>query len=301
MAEGWHLIKHSSSAKDKRSTYVNNQVDHLYRSSELDIGRYYFHKNAILYIDPLQSGTEFKTYILLSGRCMELETRNELTTGDLLVLQNTPGMISLYFSEDSVVLIHSSQTKSIDQFKQHADDMIQMLADLQHKDNYTKEHSDRVFDLCKLMGLELGLHSKRIFNLNRAARFHDIGKVFIKDTVLNKPGPLNAGEFALLQQHVQLGKDLILATYDEEVYEIILQHHERLGGQGYPRGLHADQILPEAKIIAICDSFDAMTTNRVYKTGKSTDEAFAELRTMSDTHYDAEMVELFIKLYSAKK
>jgi len=298
MKNGWRIFRQTDSVADSSTTYSKNRVDRLHSSESLDIGRYFFRRDNLLYIDPPSEPHVVKSYTVLAGRCRELETHAEFGAGDILVVEGLNHMLALHFLEDSYVMVHSRTATSIDRFKQHTEDMLQLLVELQTKDNYTKEHSDRVLGMAKLMGLALDYHSKRIFNLNRAALFHDIGKVFIDDAVLNKPSRLDDDEFRRIQEHVLLGRELVLSAYDEDVYEIIHQHHERLDGHGYPRGLNGEQIMQEAKIIAICDSYDAMTTDRVYKKGKSQAAALSELRDLAGSHYDAELVELFASLIS---
>lgn len=299
MDNGWRIFRHTDRVADSSVTYAKNRVDRLLTSGDIDIGRYFFLKDNLLYIDPPSDARHVKSYTVLSGRCRELETHADFGAGDILIVEGLNHMMALHFLEDSYVMVHARTTTSIDRFKQHSEDMLQMLIELQTKDNYTKEHSDRVLNMSKLMGLALDYHSKRMFNLNRAALFHDIGKVFIEDSVLNKPARLDETEFKRIQEHVLLGRDLVLTAYDDEVFEIIHQHHERLDGQGYPRGFAGGQIIQEARIIAICDSYDAMTTDRVYKKGKSQADALAELRSLAGSHYDPDLVELFASLLNS--
>lgn len=115
------------------------------------------------------------------------------------------------------------------------------------------------------MGLALGYSGNRMLHLLLAAQYHDIGKINIPDDILNKPGRLTDHEFSIMKGHVVEGKDLIIENFNEDVYQIIVQHHERIDGSGYPLGLKGSRICQEAKILAICDSYDAMISQRIYK------------------------------------
>ncbi len=295
MKSGKKIFKKDQPAQDESITYSNSRIERIYLSENLDIGRYRFQKDIILYIDPIEEEQIVKSYLILEGSCMDLEEKSLIQAGDIIVVENSDEMIALHMLENTTMLIHAQRSTSIDKFKSSATEMIQLLKDLQNKDHYTKEHSDRVFHLSKRMGLALGYHSKQIYNLNKAARFHDIGKVYIEDCILNKPAALSKEEFDEIKKHVELGQELILKSFDPEIYAIILQHHERIDGSGYPLGLRGDAISEEAKVLAICDSYDAMTTDRVYKNGKSKTEAISELRSLAGTSYDEKLVELFIE------
>jgi HD-GYP domain-containing protein (c-di-GMP phosphodiesterase class II) len=295
------IYKIDQQASDISTTYRKNRIERIYASADFDIGRYHFNADSFLYIDPTECVGMVRSYTVVSGRCIELQSQNILTCGDLLLVEEVESMTTLYMTEPSTILIHAQCPNSIDRMKKKSAEMIQLLSDLQTKDHYTKEHSDRVFEWAKKMGLALGYHSKQIYNLNKAARFHDVGKVFIADEILNKKEPLSVEEYKRIQNHVHLGESLILETYDKEVLTIIKQHHERIDGTGYPNGLVGNDILEEARVLAICDSFDAMTTDRVYKKGKSVAEAIVELRMLSGTLYDEVLVELFIKIIESQE
>ena len=168
--------------------------------------------------------------------------------------------------------------KSVETFNEKVS---KLLTEIQNKDHYTGEHSQRVYELVKKLALRLGYKSKALNNLTKAAYYHDLGKIFISDEILNKPESLSVDEYDEIKRHVQYSKEMILENYNEDIYNIIVQHHERFNGTGYPNGLKGDEISVEARIIAICDSFDAMITDRIYKKGKSVEIALLELKELS--------------------
>jgi len=128
-------------------------------------------------------------------------------------------------------------------------------------------------------------------NILLAANFHDIGKISITDEILNKPDKLTLDEFNIMKSHVNNSYDILSESISPQVIEILMQHHERLDGSGYPNGLKGNQISLSGRILAIADSFDAMTTDRVYKLGKTADLAIEELPNLSNL-YDQSIVEV---------
>ncbi len=277
-------------------TYNLNSIQKLYDSETLEVVRYTFNQGSFLYVDPLWGDESYKSYMVISGKCRELANKRELSPGDLLLVRDTQEMITLYMLEHTEFLVQLHIAEGISRFKKSSVNMIALLTELQEKDQYTKAHSDRVYSLAKQMGLKMGYHSRRIYNLNKAAHFHDIGKIFIEDAILNKPDKLTEEEFCSIEKHVTLGEKLVLSNYEEVVFKIIEQHHERMDGSGYPLGLKGEEILEEARILAICDSYDAMITDRVYKKGKTIDGALTELLALSGSLYDEKLVRVFVDL-----
>ena len=297
MSNGMVVIKKSLDTNNASYTHSRTGIEHVFSKNDFHIGKYSLPKGVFLYSTPTEQVDLIKSYTIIEGELMELKSRDILSTGDVFVVDGNEAIHSFYALDETFLIIHEQQSpNSIKSFLETSTTMINMLSHIQAKDDYTKEHSERVYQLAKEMGLALKYHSKQIYNLNKASRFHDIGKVFIEDAILNKPTQLNDSEFDRMKEHPTLCRDVILEKFDDEVFKIISQHHERLDGSGYPRGLKGDQIVEEAKILAICDSFDAMTTDRIYKKGMTQEEAFAELRSLTGKYYDEALVELFITL-----
>jgi HD-GYP domain-containing protein (c-di-GMP phosphodiesterase class II) len=262
-----------------------------------DISRHILPKDTVFYIYPQTSPDSIKTYYIEQGEICLLETGEKLTQGDIIVCNELDMVIVLHFLTDAIILAQTYDEDPKVSFETRMKKMDELMKRIQDKDDYTREHCNRVLQLAKKLGISLGYKSNRLNNLNKAARFHDIGKIFIDDTILNKKGKLDNDEYSNMKHHVELGKTLIIEKFNEEIYHIIEQHHERLDGSGYPNGLKDSEIQEESKIIAICDSFDAMTHDRVYKKAISARNAFDELLEMADTQYDKALVELFLSLF----
>jgi HD-GYP domain-containing protein (c-di-GMP phosphodiesterase class II) len=138
---------------------------------------------------------------------------------------------------------------------------------------------------------------KRLGSLARGAYLHDIGKLGVPDGILLKPGALTADERKLMQQHAQVGFDLVKdIPFLAEAAEIILTHHERYDGGGYPRGLTREEILPSARIFAVADTFDAITSNRPYRRASSFESARETIRHCSGSQFDPQVVDAFLRI-----
>lgn len=164
-------------------------------------------------------------------------------------------------------------------------------------DPATAEHSRRVAIVATSLATELGLPKEHIAGVRLAASLHDVGKTAIPNDVLARPGRLTGPELALVRAHPEAGSAMVRHTAAPlPLSEIILQHHERLDGSGYPRGLRGKDILPEARILAVADVFEAMSSNRPYRGAYSVDEALEELQRGSGRRYDSDVVAACVHL-----
>ena len=161
-------------------------------------------------------------------------------------------------------------------------------------------HLDDVTDLCEAVGTELGLSEEEMTPLLQAAALHDVGKVAIPDAILDKPGPLDEAEWEFMRTHTLIGERILAeAPSLAEAAKIVRSSHERYDGTGYPDGLAGGQIPLAARIIAVCDSFDAMTSNRAYRTAMSMEGALSELHNGLNTQFDPAVVKAFVRAVGA--
>jgi diguanylate cyclase (GGDEF)-like protein/putative nucleotidyltransferase with HDIG domain len=158
------------------------------------------------------------------------------------------------------------------------------------KDAYTHSHCETVAELCALIALELGYDQDHILKVRLAGLLHDVGKIGVPDTILQKPGRLTEREFETMKAHPVLGAHILAAAERHEEAGWILSHHERPDGKGYPHGLDEDDIPQEAKIIAVADAFEAMISERPYRPARSVQDALAELSRCAGTQFDARCV-----------
>ena len=159
------------------------------------------------------------------------------------------------------------------------------------KDSYTRSHCETVAETCALMATELGLDDERAAKLRLAGLLHDIGKIGVADAILQKPARLTEAEFEVMKTHARLGHSIVGGAELGEVADWILHHHERPDGRGYPEGLQGDEVPLESRVILVADAFEAMTSDRPYRRGRSEREAFGELERHVGTQFDAACVD----------
>jgi len=159
---------------------------------------------------------------------------------------------------------------------------------LASKDGSTEEHTRRVALRAVQVGEELGLPAHRLRDLAIGGLLHDIGKLTVPDGILKKPGPLTDEEFDLVKRHPEWGRKLLgeLGGFAESVARLVLDHHERLAGDGYPRGLRADELHLDTRILTVCDVYDALISPRVYRDAWTHEQAIALLREQSGAGFD---------------
>jgi response regulator RpfG family c-di-GMP phosphodiesterase len=168
------------------------------------------------------------------------------------------------------------------------------------RDNETAGHSRRVCRYSIEIARAMGWSDKQLGSLARGAYLHDIGKLGIPDAILLKPGPLTADEWKLMQQHVQIGFDLVKGIpFLADAAEIILTHHERYDGGGYPRGLTGEQIPLGARIFAVVDTLDAITSDRPYRSASTFESACETIRYLSGSQFDPQVVRAFLGIPEA--
>ena len=177
--------------------------------------------------------------------------------------------------------------------------IIEVIAEtVDQRDPYTAGHQRRVANLCVAIAGKLGLSSERTEGLRLAASIHDLGKIGIPAELLSKPGTLTENQYNLIKEHAQLGYDIVKRVqFPWPIAQMILQHHERLDGSGYPRGSKADEILLESRILAVADVVEAMSSHRPYRPSKGIDAALDEVLSKSGTLYDPEVVEACVNLF----
>jgi HD-GYP domain-containing protein (c-di-GMP phosphodiesterase class II) len=172
-----------------------------------------------------------------------------------------------------------------------------LVAALEAKDPYTKGHSTRVADLAYELGGKAGLREEALEDLHLAAHLHDIGKIGIPDGILNKNGPLLPEEQTIIREHPVIGYQILgQSSQLRHLAEIILYHHERWDGLGYPLGLKGEAIPFSSRIIAICDAVDAMSSARPYRKPLSPEECWREIRANRGRQFDPALVELLPEL-----
>lgn len=173
-----------------------------------------------------------------------------------------------------------------------------LLTKIKHQDEYTAEHCINVSILSAAFGKHLGLLEGEIRTLALCGLLHDVGKTRIPDEILNKPGALTPAEFKIMREHTTHGRTILMGTSNSlsAAVDVAYNHHERMDGQGYPRGLGAHQIPYFAKIVGLVDTYDAITSNRVYDKGRASMQALDIIHKHRDSQFDKELAEAFIQM-----
>jgi len=166
------------------------------------------------------------------------------------------------------------------------------------RDPYTAGHERRTAQLCAAIGAELGMDADALDGLSMAAMVHDIGKISIPTDILTKPGKLSPIERLYIEQHAEAGYELLRGlSFPWPIAEIVRQHHERMDGSGYPQGLSGGDILPEARILAVADTIEAMASHRPYRPAFPIDQALAEIEMKAGVIYDKSVAEACLRLF----
>lgn len=173
--------------------------------------------------------------------------------------------------------------------------LLSLVAALEAKDAYTSKHGDRVADWAAQVGDALGLGTQRVERLRNMALVHDVGKIGVSEEILNKPGKLTPSEWRKMASHPLVGARIIQEALPQLIPGV-LHHHEAWDGSGYPSGLVGEGIPLEARVLAVVDSFDAMTSDRAYRRGMSWAAAREILLAGRGGQWDARLVDLFLGL-----
>jgi putative nucleotidyltransferase with HDIG domain/PAS domain S-box-containing protein len=172
---------------------------------------------------------------------------------------------------------------------------------VEKRDPYTSGHQERVADLAATIATELGLDETRVEGVRLGGLIHDIGKISIPAEILNRPGALADAEFTIVKTHAQAGYEIVKGIdFPWPVSEMILQHHERLDGSGYPDGLKSGEIILEARIMTVADTVEAMVSHRPYRPALSVDEAMDEITKQRGRLYDPDVVDCCVTLFTKK-
>jgi HD-GYP domain-containing protein (c-di-GMP phosphodiesterase class II) len=251
-------------------------------------------------LEPSEGWDAFEYFHVLSGelKLQENDGFKSIKKGDSFykvpviehhIFQSVGETEFLYVTSQPIFHHYSKVTK----------EFMELSVSIEEKDGYTVDHCHRINKLSMLVGETIGLKTKEILRLNIASFLHDVGKLKIPLEILQKPGKLTPEEWEIMKKHTTYGRE-ILETSSLPILVnagvVVEQHHERYDGKGYPKGLKGDEISIEASIISVVDSFDAMTSKRVYKEAMTKNEAFEEIQRCRGTMYNPHIVDVFLAL-----
>jgi putative nucleotidyltransferase with HDIG domain len=185
--------------------------------------------------------------------------------------------------------------------ERHIEVLTRLASSLEARDPYTFGHSKRVTRYSEMIAERMGLSEAEVAKVRTAASVHDVGKINTPRTILMKPGQLTEAEFAVIQRHASEGAAMVAGIGDEDITAMVLNHHERLDGSGYPQGVTGDDLPIGSRIIAVADTFDAMTSSRPYRPARPHKRALEILSEEAGTKLDARAVAAFRGCYSARR
>jgi putative nucleotidyltransferase with HDIG domain len=219
-----------------------------------------------------------------------------------------------FFAPDGTLLGYRGVDRDITERKQVAKQLQQSLKRLERtmeatiqaisttietRDPYTAGHQRRVTQLAGVIARDMNLFSAQIAGIRVAGLLHDIGKISVPTEILSKPGLLTDVEMSMIRIHPKIGYDILKnMEFEWPVAQIVLQHHERLDGSGYPAGIRGDKILLEARILAVSDVVEAMSSHRPYRPAVGTEKALAEITRGAGTLYDSSVVRACLEAFT---
>jgi len=179
----------------------------------------------------------------------------------------------------------------------HSSILSSIMATMYERSQETEEHAKRLAVISKRIGQKMNLSQENIDELGLFAMLHDIGKIGIDNSILNKPGKLSSEEWEIMKRHPEIGYRIAMSTTElKPIAEYILTHHERWDGRGYPKGLSREDIPLFSRILAVVDTYDAMTEDRVYRKGISKEDSIKEIEENSGKQFDPIIVEIFLDI-----
>lgn len=220
----------------------------------------------------------------------------------------SPGIITFltfYITYLLIALIATALMKRVHKIKEDNIELtIALSKALDSRDAYTLHHSEKVTNYSLAIAKKMGLSKDLLEVIQVGGLLHDIGKIGIPEHILNKPGKLEESEYNIVKSHPVIGYEMIKHVdgfQKNGILDIVLYHHERYDGKGYPEGLKGEQIPLVARIVAVADSFDAMSSNRVYREGINIGKILAEMRWNKGKQFDPEIVDAFLSIIESRE
>ena len=240
---------------------------------------------------PLMDGKRaFGTLVIFDDK------KNVFDADEVKVLEEMSGDLAFGILTLRMKAAHREQEQRLQKNMLQTVEAIASIVEM--RDPYTSGHQARVADIAKEIARQMGLPEEQMQAIHLAGLVHDLGKIRIPAEILSKPSRLNEVEYKLIKMHPQAGYDILKGVdFSWPIAGMVLQHHERMDGSGYPQGLKGDKILPGARILIVADVVEAMSSHRPYRPGLGIDTALAEIVRGRGTHYDPQVVDACVALF----
>jgi putative nucleotidyltransferase with HDIG domain len=254
--------------------------------------------------DRFKAGASIILHNIRSAMCVPLESRDRILGALYVDNLNQPGAFSEYELE-MLTAIGKQAGAAVEKLKLREDlerlfygTIRTLVATIEAKDYYTKGHTERVTTYSLQIAEEMGLPPAELDFLQMASLLHDVGKIGIPEKILKKPGKLTPGEYEIMKRHPSIGAEIVNNIDNiDRVREVVLSHHEKWDGTGYPRGLKGEDTPLGARILAVADAYDAMTSTRSYRRNFSEEEVIKEFKRCAGFQFDREVVKGFFSAY----
>ena len=297
MVEGLFIGRSGDDAEDrfsKRST----TLELLASNGSLEVTRQRVEAGKHFYLFATDEWSGFEFIFLHAGR-LALEDGDEtvsLKAGDYMYHNGLPEKV--YFRvEENVEMLMVSSKPSFHLARGDMQEMMSLARSVEEKDQTTEGHCTRIERLAVLTGERLGLPGAHLIDVSFGAYLHDIGKVRVPDEILNKAATLTDEEWDEMRRHTDYGAEMLREKeFLHGAAEIVRSHHERYDGGGYPRGLKGEEIPIGARVVAVVDTFDAITSARPYQKAQAKRKAIEELKRHSGTQFDPRVVRAFLEV-----
>ncbi len=279
----------------------NTDIRLLAKDSSLEVMKQKIAKGATFYLDSSEDWQGFEFIYLLEGKLEYTgsEPPVKLEAGDYISRTEVPEE-SWFETRTDVTVLYTSTQPSFHLLREEIDDYLQLAQEIESTE-HMNGHSKRLVRMGYEVGKRLGLSTERLADLKYAAFFHDLGKAKVPNRILEKEGELTEEEWEIMKKHNIWGREMMKGSdYLAKAGRIVEQSHERVDGDGYPNGLEADEIMLEARIVAVVDAWDAMRSDRPYRDALTKEEAIKELKQNKGTQFDADVVDTFLKVLQDK-
>ncbi len=296
-----HFIHKSEEFLDRVQKH-NTDIRLLARHDSLEIMKQKIAEDSTFYLDSAEDWQGFEFVYVIKGT---LEYTNpekpvELEPGDYIARKDIPEE-SWFATKTDVTLIYTSSQPTFHLLKEEIEDYLQLAREIEATEEMDG-HSKRLVRMSYKVGKRLGLSTDRLANLKYAAFFHDVGKAKVPDEILEKEGKLTEEEWEIMEKHTLWGREMLeKSEHLREAAKIVELTHERVDGEGYPKGLSEAELPLEAKIVTVVDSWDAMRTDRPYRDALSKEEAIAELKRNKGSQFAPKVVDTFLQVLRDNK
>lgn len=278
-----------------QATQDSGELCLIAKKDNIEIMKQFILKDKNFVVYPAEGNETIEFFYILQGEILLEDDNVILSVGDSFYLNSLEGS-AIFKAITDVQILYMINESIFHVLSNEIQNTTETIRKVNDKDMYTRDHSIRVQEYSFLIAKIMKLKGERLECLQFASLFHDLGKIKISNEILNKPGKLTNEEFDIIKTHSYHGSIIVKDLYFKSLDKIILQHHERLDGSGYPNGLAGDEILLEASIISVADTYDAMTTDRPYRKALSNEVAAQELIDFKNIHYREDVVDAFIEI-----